>query len=156
MFAKLKSDGTIQNAPNPLRIVVANPTPEVYEQWGYHEVTETTPPEYDATKQKIASHYEMQDGKIVQVWEVTDLPNEDSADASPAEGTENAPGKLLTPMPMLKKLPPVSLTPIPLLPNPKIPLQNNAGGETACIFSLNSIAMHRARTICTTAILPLT
>ena len=90
MFAKLKSDGTIQNAPNPLRIVVANPTPEVYEQWGYHEVTETTPPEYDATKQKIASHYEMQDGKIVQVWEVTDLPNEDSADASPSEGTENA------------------------------------------------------------------
>ena len=90
MYAKLKSDGTIQNAPNPLRIVVANPTPEVYEQWGYHEVTETTPPEYDAAKQKIASHYEMHDGKIVQVWEVTDLPNEDSADASPAEGTENA------------------------------------------------------------------
>lgn len=89
MFAKLKSDGTIQNAPNPLRIVVANPTPEVYEQWGYHEVTDTTPPEYDAAKQKIASHYEMQNGKIVQVWEVTDLPNEDSADASPAEGTEN-------------------------------------------------------------------
>lgn len=90
MFAKLKSDGTIQNAPNPLRIVVANPTPDVYEQWGYHEVTDTTPPEYDAAKQQIASHYEMQNGKIVQVWEVTDLPNEDSADASPAEGTENA------------------------------------------------------------------
>lgn len=89
MYAKLKSDGTIQNAPNPLRIVVANPTPEVYEQWGYHEVTDTTPPEYDAAKQKIASHYEMQNGKIVQVWEVTDLPESETADTAPAEDTEN-------------------------------------------------------------------
>ena len=85
MYSKLKSDGTIQNAPNPLRIVVANPTPEVYEQWGYHEVTETTQPEYDAAKQKIASHYEMQNGKIVQVWEVTDLPESETADTAPAE-----------------------------------------------------------------------
>ena len=65
MYAKLKSDGTIQNAPNPLRIVVANPTPEAYEQWGYHKVVENDPPEYDAMTQQVESHYEMQGNDIV-------------------------------------------------------------------------------------------
>ena len=45
MYAKLKTDGQIQAAPNPLRIVVANPSDEVYEQWGYHKVIETDQPD---------------------------------------------------------------------------------------------------------------
>ena len=78
MYAKLKSDGTIQNAPNPLRIVVANPTPEVYEQWGYHKVVENDPPECDAMTQQVESHYEMQGNDIVQVWTVSEIPANDA------------------------------------------------------------------------------
>lgn len=78
MYAKLKTDGQIQSAPNPLRIVVANPSDEVYEQWGYHKVVETDPPEYDTETQQVESHYEMQDDTIVQVWTVSDLPAEDA------------------------------------------------------------------------------
>lgn len=78
MYAKLKTDGRIQAAPNPLCIVVANPSDEVYEQWGYHRVVETDPPEYDPETQQIESHYEMQGEDIVQVWTVSDLPSEDA------------------------------------------------------------------------------
>lgn len=78
MYAKLKTDGQIQAAPNPLRIVVANPSDEVYEQWGYHKVVETDPPEYDPETQQVESHYEMQGNGIVQVWTVSDIPTGDA------------------------------------------------------------------------------
>lgn len=78
MYAKLKTDGQIQAAPNPLRIVVANPSDEVYEQWGYHKVIATDPPEYDPETQQVESHYEMQGNDIVQVWTVSDIPAEDA------------------------------------------------------------------------------
>lgn len=78
MYAKLKTDGTIQKAPNPLRIVVANPSDDVYEQWGYHKVMETDPPEHDPETQHAESHYEMQGNDIVQVWTVSDIPSGDA------------------------------------------------------------------------------
>lgn len=78
MYAKLKTDGQIQAAPNPLRIVVANPSDEVCERWGYHKVVETDPPEYDPETQQVESHYEMQGNDIVQVWTVSEIPAGDA------------------------------------------------------------------------------
>lgn len=78
MYAKLKTDGQIQAAPNPLRIVVANPSDEVYEQWGYHKVVETDPPEYDPETQQVEVHYKMQGNDIVQAWTVSDIPAGDA------------------------------------------------------------------------------
>lgn len=88
MYAKLKTDGQIQAAPNPLRIVVANPPDDVYEQWGYHKVVEADPPEYDAMTQQVESHYEMQGNDIVQVWTVSEIPADDALDAEDKANAE--------------------------------------------------------------------
>ena len=70
MFAKLKSDGTLQYAPNPIRVVIANPTDEQYKEFGYSEVVETIPPEYNPETQYLTYRYEKQGDNIVQVWTV--------------------------------------------------------------------------------------
>ena len=79
-FCKIKSDGTIQNAPNPLRIVVSNPSDERYRYEGWLEKHYTEPPVYDTDTQYITDHW-VQDGQYaVQVWTVHDIPVSDTTD----------------------------------------------------------------------------
>ena len=74
MYAKLKSNGQIQVAPKVLRIVVSNPTDERLEYEGYKKVIETELPEYDPEIQYVESHY-VDDGDCIRkVWEVIDMP----------------------------------------------------------------------------------
>lgn len=74
MYAKLKSNGQIQQAPNPLKVTISNPTDKQYEDFGYHKVVNTPAPAYDENTQYVNSHYEMQGEEIVQVWEIVDIP----------------------------------------------------------------------------------
>ena len=74
MYAKLKPNGQIQVAPKVLRIVVSNPTDERLEYEGYKKVIETEQPEYDQETQYVESHY-VEDGDCIrQVWDVIDIP----------------------------------------------------------------------------------
>ena len=79
-FCKIKSDGKIQNAPNPLRIVVSNPSDERYRYEGWLETRYTDPPVYDTDKQYLTDHW-AQDGQYaVQVWTVHDITVPDTTD----------------------------------------------------------------------------
>ena len=78
MYAKLKSNGQIQVAPKVLRIVVSNPTDERLEYEGYKKVIETEQPEYDPETQYIESHYVEYGNTILQVWEVVDMPADET------------------------------------------------------------------------------
>lgn len=81
MYVKIKSDGQLQTAPNPLRIVVSNPSDERYRYEGWLEKQYTEPPKYDPETQYITDHW-VQDGQFaVQVWEVHDIPVFNTADA---------------------------------------------------------------------------
>ena len=77
-FCKIKSDGEIQNAPNPLRIVVSNPSDERYRYEGWLEKRYTEPPEYVPDTQYITDHW-VQDGQYaVQQWEIHGIPVDDT------------------------------------------------------------------------------
>lgn len=77
-FCKIKSDGTIQNAPNPLRIVISNPSNERYRYEGWLEKRYSEPPEYDHDTQYITDYWE-QDGQFaVQHWEIHEIQVEDT------------------------------------------------------------------------------
>lgn len=79
-FCKIKSDGTIQNAPNPLRIVISNPSDERYRYEGWLEKRYTEPPVYDPDTQYITDHW-VDDGQYaVQVWTVHDILAPDTTD----------------------------------------------------------------------------
>lgn len=84
MYAKLRSNGQIQIAPKVLRITISNPSDERLEYEGYRKVVETDPPEYDPDTQYVESHYIEDGGKILQVWEVVDMPDQNE------ENTENS------------------------------------------------------------------
>ena len=80
-FCKIKSDGRVMPAPNPLRIVVSNPSDERYRYEGWLERHYTDPPEYDPETQYITDNW-VQDGQfVVQVWTVHDIHVSDKADA---------------------------------------------------------------------------
>ena len=73
-FCKIASDGTVMSAPNPLRIVISNPSDERYRYEGWLEKRYTQHPEYDPETQYITDHW-VQDGQYaVQVWTVHDIP----------------------------------------------------------------------------------
>ena len=77
-FCKIKADGTCMKAPNPLRIVVSNPSDERYRYEGWLEKKYTDRPEYDPETQYVTDHLE-QDGQFaVQHWEIHDIPVEDT------------------------------------------------------------------------------
>ena len=79
-FCKIKSDGSTMTAPNPLRIVVSNPSDERYRSEGWLEKRYTEPPMYDPDTQQI-THKWVQDGQYaVQVWTVHDIPVSDTTD----------------------------------------------------------------------------
>lgn len=71
MHAKITADGQLQVAPKRLKIDIVNPSVERLEFEGYKEVIETPCPECDEEHEAV-SHYEEQDGKIVQVWEIVE------------------------------------------------------------------------------------
>ena len=79
-FCKIKADGTVMKAPNPLRIVVSNPSDERYRYEGWLEKRYTERPEYDHDTQYLTDHW-VQDGQYaVQVWTVHDIPVYDTTD----------------------------------------------------------------------------
>ena len=61
-FCKIRSDGSVMAAPNPLRIVVSNPSDERYRYEGWLEKRYTEPPEYSPDTQYITDHW-VQDGQ---------------------------------------------------------------------------------------------
>ena len=75
-FCKIKTDGSTMPAPNPLRIVVSNPSDERYRYEGWLEKMYTEPPEYDPEKQYITDHWEQDGQYAVQVWDVHEIPVE--------------------------------------------------------------------------------
>ena len=73
-FCKIRSDGSAMDAPNPLRIVIGNPSDERYRYEGWLEKRYTERPEYDPDTQYITDHW-VHDGQYaVQVWDVQDIP----------------------------------------------------------------------------------
>ena len=77
-FCKIKADGNTMSAPNPLRIVISNPSDERYRYEGWLEKRYSEKPEYDHETQYITDHWE-QDGQFaVQHWEIHDIPVEDT------------------------------------------------------------------------------
>ena len=79
-FCKIRSDGSVMAAPNPLRIVVSNPSDERYRYEGWPEKRYTERPVYDHETQYITDHW-VQDGQYaVQVWTVHDIPVSETVD----------------------------------------------------------------------------
>ena len=80
-FCKIRSDGSAMTAPNPLRIVVSNPSDERYRYEGWLEKRYTERPEYDTDTQYLTDHW-VQDGQYaVQVWTVHDISVPETVDA---------------------------------------------------------------------------
>ena len=79
-FCKIKADGSTMLAPNPLRIVISNPSDERYRYEGWLEKRYSEKPEYDHETQYITDNW-VQDGQYaVQVWTVHDIPVEDTTE----------------------------------------------------------------------------
>ena len=77
-FCKIKADGSTMLAPNPLRIVISNPSDERYRYEGWLEKRYSKKPEYDHETQYITDNW-VQDGQFaVQHWEIHDIPVEDT------------------------------------------------------------------------------
>ena len=80
-FCKIKADGSTMPAPNPLRIVISNPSDERYRYEGWLEKRYSEKPKYDHEMQYITDNW-VQDGRYaVQVWTVHDIHVSDTADA---------------------------------------------------------------------------
>ena len=80
-LCKIKADGSTMPAPNPLRIVISNPSDERYRYEGWLEKKYFEKPEYDPETQYITDNW-VQDGRYaVQVWTVHDIHVSDTADA---------------------------------------------------------------------------
>ena len=79
-FCKIRSDGSVMAAPNPLRIVIGNPSDERYRYEGWLEKRYTEHPVYDPDTKYITDHW-VQDGQYaVQAWTVHDIPVSDTTD----------------------------------------------------------------------------
>ena len=61
------------DAPNPLRIVISNPTDERYRYEGWLEKKSTEPPQYNPETQYITDYWEEENGFAVQKWEIHDI-----------------------------------------------------------------------------------
>lgn len=77
-FFKIRSDGSVMAAPNPLRIVIGNPSDERYRYEGWLEKRYTERPEYDPDTQYITDHWEQDGQYAVQQWEIHDIPVDDT------------------------------------------------------------------------------
>ena len=72
-FCKITTDKRIMDAPNPLRIVISNPTDERYRYEGWLEKKPSNPPEYDPKTQYVTDYWEEETGFAVQKWEIHDI-----------------------------------------------------------------------------------
>ena len=79
-FCKIRSDGSVMAAPNPLRIVIGNPSDERYRYEGWLEKRYTERPKYDPDTQYITDHWVQDSQYAVQVWTVHDIPVSDTTD----------------------------------------------------------------------------
>ena len=79
-FCKIRSDGSVMSAPNPLRIVISNPSDERYRYEGWLEKRYTERPEYDPDTQYITDRWEQDGQYAVQVWTVHDIPVSETVD----------------------------------------------------------------------------
>lgn len=59
-------------APNPLKIMIVNPSDERYRYEGYLEMRYTEPPEYDPKTQELIETWEQDEQYAVQTWTVVD------------------------------------------------------------------------------------
>lgn len=73
-FCKITADGRAMRAPNPLRIVISNPSDERYRYEGWLEKKYTEQPEYDFDTQYITDSWIQEGQYAVQVWTVHDIP----------------------------------------------------------------------------------
>lgn len=80
-YVKIKNRNQIERFPNPFNVTISNPDDEMKaklaELFGWYEFVETQPPVYDETKKIVTYHFEQQGNKVVQVWEVVDLPKDE-------------------------------------------------------------------------------
>ena len=73
MLVKIKTNGTVQKAPN--KIVIINPTEEQLLMAGYLIKKDTPRPETD-DNHYAESFYEQEGNYAVQKWVVHEIPNE--------------------------------------------------------------------------------
>lgn len=77
-YCKINIEHQPMLMPNPFKVVVSNPTEEqkaqLADMFGWLEMVYTDEPEYDPETQYTESHWEEQNGKAVQVWEVKEKP----------------------------------------------------------------------------------
>ena len=71
-FCKITEDGQAFPAPNPLKIVISNPSDERYRYEGWLERKYTEPPEYDPETQYLTEYWVEQTVKGIryatQTW----------------------------------------------------------------------------------------
>lgn len=72
-FCKITADGACEDAPNPLRITIANPSAERYRSEGFLEKKYTDVPAYDPETQTVTESWEQDGAFAVQKWTVCAL-----------------------------------------------------------------------------------
>lgn len=65
---------------NRLVKTIANPTDEDLREFGYMPLIEGTEPEYDTETQYVTKSYYVQDGKIYEKYEITEIAAEELTD----------------------------------------------------------------------------
>ena len=77
-YCKITTDKQAQQMQNPFHATIANPNEEqkaaLAELFGWLPMVYTDAPTYDPETQYVVDHWEEQDGKAIQVWEVKELP----------------------------------------------------------------------------------
>lgn len=98
-YCKIKTDAQPQMMPNPFRVVVSNPDEaikaQLAEMFGWLPMQYTEQPEYDPDIQYVVSHWEEENGKAVQVWEVKDKPTPEPTLEERVEDLEGGMNNLL-------------------------------------------------------------
>ena len=72
-FCKIRSDGSVMAAPNPLRIVIGNPSDERYRYEGWLEKKYSEKPEYNPETQYTTDKWVHDGQSPEQAWPVHDI-----------------------------------------------------------------------------------
>lgn len=93
-YCKINTQNQPELMPNPFRVVVANPGEEqkaaLAALFGWLEMVYTQEPSHDPETQYTVSHWEEQDGKAVQVWEIHPKPMPEPALEDRVDSLEDA------------------------------------------------------------------
>ena len=77
-YCKITTTGAAHMMPNPVQIIVANPTDQqkvlIAELGGWLPMVYTDEPDYDPDTQYVTDYWAEEDGKAVQQWVVHELP----------------------------------------------------------------------------------